>query len=235
MPTRPARRAPLDPAAFAAALAAWMSDHHLTQADAAERLAVDQSRVSVWLRGTSLPSAAVAGRILPLLGVSPESLRAGSLAPRTDDVVMVPRESPVGAAGRLFPVPSDEPTADPYPAAELQRLIGFDPRLLVTAVVVGDSIKNIVLPGTRVMYVPTPVIADHGLYVLDLDGARIIKFVQRLGGDVLALIPANDRYRTETFEPCSDADTPNTYRSDLSGRTATLDVVGRVVWFPTLA
>ena len=233
------KTAHIDRVRFAAALSNWMREHHLSQREAAERLSVSQAQVSSWVNADKTPSPTSAARVLPVIGGKPADVEplpdnAPDAAAIADRVVLIPRES-VGAAGRVVPYGDDEHESDPYPADELRRLLGFDPRVLITAVVVGDSIKNIVGPGTRVMYAPTQEMSDHGLYILDLDGARLVKLVQRFGGGVLALIPANDRYETETFTPCRDADTPNTYRSETTGETATLCVVGKVVWYPKLA
>lgn len=239
-------RARLDPARFGAALAAWMTDHGLAQREAAERLGVSQPRISAWMLGNAVPSPATAAMILPILRAEDDHGRfeaariepgAGPPPPDVDNrIVLIPRD-PVGAAGHHLPtLHGDNPDAvDPYPADEIRRLVGFDPNLLRSALVIGDSMRDLLRPGTRVMYLPTTEITDHGLYVLDFDDAQIIKLVQRLGGGVLALIPRNDDYRTETLMPCEDADTPHTYRSDLSGRTCTLRVIGKVTLYPMLA
>ena len=236
MPKRPARRAPIDPPAFAAALGEWMRDHSLTQADAAERLAISQSRVSMWLSGGAVPSGDVAARILPLIGVSLDALRPG--APSTvlaANVVLIPHGGTVGAGALPLAPDGDEPDADPYPARELRRLLGFDPTGLVYCTVVGDSMTPALRPGDRVIYLPTNTVTDHGLYVVLVGDAQQVKYVQVLGGGALRLIPANTLDDRETYTPVDDADTPNTFRSDLSGRTTTLVVVGKVVWYPMLA
>lgn len=238
MPSK--KKARVDRALFASALSSWITEHHLSQREAAERLGVSQPQISSWVNAEKTPSPASATRVLPILGVKPDDVapqpEGEGIAPDLSDrVVMIPREGAVGAAGWLLPQRDGEHDADPYPAEELRRMLGFDPSVLVTAVVVGDSVKDLVAPGTRVMYLPTPEISDHGLYVLDLDGARLIKLVQRYAGGVLALIPANEAYKTETFTPMKGADTPNTYRSDRSTLTAVLSVVGKVVYYPTLA
>ena len=212
-----------------------MRDHALTQADAAERLGVAQSRVSIWLSGPAVPSGDVADRILPILGVSAESLR-GDVSPAAPampaNVVLIPRGGRVG--GGALPLPPDEFEADPYPAAEMRRLIGFDPTGLVYCIVVGDSMTPRLRPGDRVVYLPVSEIADHGLYVLLVDDIQIVKRVQRLGGGALALIPFNADYRMETFTPTDDEE-GHIFRSDLSGLTSSLRIVGKVVWYPTLA
>ena len=215
-----------------------MAEHHLTQAEAAERLAVSPPQISRWLARAALPSPATAKRIATTLGVPLDALAAAPDATppvlAAADVVLIPRTGTAGAGS--LGVPTDgEPDADPYPATELRRFTGLNPQLFRSTVVVGDSNLPILRPGDHVIYDPRERVTDHGLYVLDLDGDRIVKFVQRLAGGVLALIPENTRYRTETLTPVRDADEPDTYRSDLSGHTARVVVVGKVVWYPPLA
>ena len=217
-----------------------MSEHNLSQAETAERLQVAQSRVSTWSKGTAAPSLATAERILPSMGLKLHDvapLRDGVVVlGRLADAVFIPHGGNVGA-GALPAAPDgdDEPNADPYPARELRRLLGFDPVGLVWTTLVGDSMMPLLRPGDRVIYLPTTSIADHGLYVMLVGDAQQVKHVQSLGGGGLRLIPANTLYDRETYTPVDDADTPNTFRSDLSGRTTTLVVVGKVVWYPMLA
>ena len=69
--------------------------------------------------------------------------------------------------------------------------------------------------------------------MLDLDRARVVKKVQLHGGGAFTLVPVNPDYERERFTP-EDADT-GTYRSELSGLATRVRVVGKVVWYPTLA
>ena len=82
-----------------------------------------------------------------------------------------------------------------------------------------------------VIYRITESITDAGLYILDLDGARIVKLVHRLAGGALELIPANPTYQRERLLPLNDADTENTFRSDLTGLISVIHVVGKVVFY----
>lgn len=237
------KQAHIDRDRFAAALSSWMTDHHLTQREASERLGVSQAQVSSWVNADKTPSPASAARVLPIIGVSPADVRPVlqgdvNLADLAERIVLIPREGSVGASGSgrggMMPLPDDDPDADPYPAEVLRRLLGYDPKGLVSAVIVGDSMYPRLRANDQVVYLPTVEFGDSGLYIFDLDGVRIIKTVQRLGGGAFRLIPANPEYDRETFTPCRESDTPNTYRSDLTTLTATLCVVGKVVWYPTL-
>lgn len=235
-----ARHRAVDPDRFAAVLGAWLSDNHHSQAEAAERLGVAQSRISTWLAGSAAPGKSTAERILPTMG-----LALADVAPLPDDgttpallaahdVVLIPRTG-TGGTGALG-LPESGLDADPYPAAELRRLTGRDPKDFLQLTIIGDSMAPRLRAGDNVIYIPCNEILDHGLYVLDLDGGRIVKQVQRLGGNVLMLIPVNPDYVRETFVPVEeDGVDSNLYRSDVSHRTATLGVVGKVLWYPTLA
>jgi phage repressor protein C with HTH and peptisase S24 domain len=66
--------------------------------------------------------------------------------------------------------------------------------------------------------------------VLEVDGAAIVKQVQRLGGGVIDVIPRNPLYERERFVPLPDADTPTPSRSELPGLTSQLRFVGKVVY-----
>lgn len=234
-----ARHRAVDPDRFAAVLGAWLTDHHLSQAEAAERLSVAQSRISTWLAGSAAPGKSTADRILPTMGLShsdvaplPEGATPAVLA--AHDIVLIPRTGTAGAG--YLGVPDDGADADPYPAAELRRLTGLDPRQFLQTTVVGNSMSPGLRAGDKVIYIPMDVIADHGLYVLNLDGSPLIKQVQRLGGNVLVLISENPEYQRETFVPIEEEGVePNLYRSDLTHRAAALSVVGKVVWYPKLA
>lgn len=231
-PPRPRKRAPIDTVRFAAALGQWMAAHDLTQNAAAERLGVSQSRVSAWLLRSSVPSGDVAERILPTIGVTAAELRTSDATPLPSNVVLIPRGGLVG--GGALPAAPDDDEADPYPANEMRRLIGFDPTGLVYCIVVGDSMAPNLRPGDRVIYIPTTEITDHGLYVLLVDDHQMIKRVQRLGGGALVLISFNQTYSDETYIPTDD-DEGLFFRSNLSGLIASIRVVGKVVWYPTPA
>lgn len=228
MPTaRPRKRAPIDADRFARALAEWMANHSLTQTEAAERLGISQARISAWLLTSGVPSGPTADRVLPLMKLTlADVARMPTASAFPPSVVLIPRSTADADA-------ADATAADPYPAAELERFTGLKPSRFLSAVVVGDSNVPVLRPGDHVIYDPRPTISDHGLYVLEVDGERVVKFVQRLAGGALALISANARYGTETLAPV--AGSPDTYRSDLSPFTARLVVVGKVVWYPTLA
>lgn len=63
-----------------------------------------------------------------------------------------------------------------------------------------------------------------------------VKLVQRLGDDVLDVIPFDEPlYSLERFFPVlypDESDTPNTYRSELTGLTSAIEPVGKVVFYP---
>ena len=226
-------RAPgtLDRDAFAHALRREQARRDLSQEELAALLGVTQQTVSDWMSQKKAPSKKNLARVVDTLGLDASKLTS-SPAIVTPDVVLIPRNGYVGA-GEGREDDAHEYHADPYPARELRRLTQRNPDGLRSAVVIGDSMYPELRANDTVIYAPTNSIGDAGLYVLRLDGAHIVKTVQRLGGGALDLIPRNtDLYHRERYTPCPDADTPNTYRSDLTGLTSILEVVGKVVFYP---
>lgn len=117
--------------------------------------------------------------------------------------------------------------------SEVERVTGLLGRLLdglEWVLVVGDSMQPELRAGERVYYVAGHPLNDAGIYVLEMDGERIVKMVQRLAGGVLDLIPVNRAYATERLVPIREADTANTFRSELTGQTCSLRVIGKVVF-----
>jgi len=74
-------------------------------------------------------------------------------------------------------------------------------------------------------------VSDFGIYVLRMDDLALVKKVQRFGGGAIEIIPVNPAYRNEMLKPLSDADTPNMYRSEVTGMTCTCEVIGKVVFY----
>lgn len=227
----------LDPARFASAVTTAMQRRGLSQRHVADLARVSQATISDWLNGKSVPRESNARTLLHALDLHWEAVASsGDPAAPSSPVVYVPRDGAVGAGGGVEDEHDDDALeADPYPASELRRLTQTDVHALRSMVVVGDSMSGDLRPGDRVIYAPCSSIGDAGLYVVLLDGARLIKRVQRLGGGALELIPSNPAYHRERFEPIPDADTENTYRSALTGLTSTLNVVGKVVFYPKAA
>lgn len=237
-----ARQADIDPARLSEALTRRMQERGITQYDLADRLGVSQPTVSGWLRCRRKPSPANAQAALDLLelswaDVAPE---AGEAAEAEPDRVAIPRAGHAAAATHASngvvnsgggPDAFGEPALDYYPEAELRRLTNADPARLRSAVVVGDSLMPEVPPNATVVFLPGAFHAD-GLHVVSIDGAEVIKRVQFRPGGALDLIPINPDYERERLLPVPEADTPNTYRSETTGLTAEIRMVGKVVFYP---
>ena len=143
---------------------------------------------------------------------------AGAGPPRTNDGI----ESGPGGAGLDRVVFSRDEIARVIGATTLGRGLCF-------FWVSGDSMDPELRPGDRAYYSPVVNFASDGFYVVSLDGEWLVKRVQRLGGGVLDLVSVNPAYQTERLRPLPGAE-PNTFRSDLTGATCMLSVVGKVVF-----
>ena len=239
---------PIDPARFAAAVAAALAERDLSQADLARSAGVSRSSVSRYLSGVLTPSREAAGRVLDALGLAWADV-ARTLLPGPADVVFVPRDGYAQGApsaeqgyvngdGHAETVDADTDGAalarDPYPRDELVRLTGMDPARFRSCTVVGDSLVPEVPPNTRAIYVPVEEHVGDGLYVVAIDDAHVVKRVQRLADGTLRLLPYNPDYQPETLTPVRDADTENTYRTGTGG-IAIVRFVGKVVYYPKAA
>lgn len=210
---------------FSEALARLRARRGLTMQEAADLLGVHWRSVQNWENGTSSPSRAKQEAYLDAL--SPDA--AGSDA-AADPLLSIPGGSEAGAG----------PARDNGHAsveivqitrAEVERVTGLGgPALgrLRWFTVAGDSMAPDLRPGERVFYTPCDAFGADGYYVAEMDGERLVKRIQRHGGGVLDLVPVNPDYQTERLIPLPGADTPNLYRSDLSGATVLLVPVGKV-------
>ena len=232
--TPPVNPAELDRDRFARAVNDAMLRRDLTQADFAASVGVTQQAASDWLGAKKSPSKKNLEKILDLFGLEWDAVRTppDTPAPKapTSNVVHVPRTGRAAAGDGYVNDDADIDT-DPYPRMELLRITGVSPERLRSILVVGGSLADEIAPNTRVLYLPVEEHVGDGLYVLEVDGAAIVKQVQRLGGGVIDVIPRNPLYERERFVPLPDADTPNLYRSELTGLTSQLRFVGKVVYY----
>src|SRR5690606_30941743 len=156
---------------------------------------------------------------------SPEAAYEG----KSSEVVLVPRDGLASAGGGSYNE-SGEIMYDPYPYHELLRLTQRNPSLVRSALIVGDSMEPDLRANDTVLYVPVDELSDYGLYVFEMDGRTLVKYLQPSLGGVVEIIPANERYRRERLIPLHEADTPNSYRSELTGATGVFRVRGKVVF-----
>ena len=260
-PSGPSR--PLSRARFARAVTAALRAREMTQGDLAAAIGAAQPTVSDGLSQKKTPSPRYARAVLEALAHDwadvegddaaglPDGRRSGggrlsAFDLEAADVVLVPRHGHVsaghgadngdgdadGTSGDGFP--DDGPAVEAYSRHPLRRLSQHNPDDLRACTVTGDSMEPVLRPNDTVVYAPVTAFGDAGMYVFRLDEAHFVKFVQRLGGGALDVIPHNERYSRERFLPVpypDEADTPNTYRSAHTGLTATIEPVGKVVLY----
>ena len=237
---------PIDPARFAAAVAAALAERDLSQADLARSAGVSRSSVSRYLSGVLTPSRETAARVLDTLGLAWADVSAATPA-LPAEVVLIPRDGYAQGArsveegyvngdghagGNGHAVAALE--RDPYSRTELARLTGMDPNRFRSCTIIGDSLVPEIPPNTRAVYVPVEEHVGDGLYLVAIDDAHVVKRVQKLADGTLRLLPYNPDYEPETLTPVRDADTENTYRTGTGG-IAIVRFVGKVVYYPKAA
>ncbi len=233
------------PADFPAALIALRDQLGLSQRDASERMGITTRTLQRYESGESAPGPERAERFLERLRSDtafPVKRHRRPSAPRA--TVSQDTADPIdpsallvipggGEAGAGAPRSNDGASHDVVviTRAEVERVVGVlsDVPAIRWFTVAGDSCVPDFQPGERVYYRETQTLAGDGYHVVALDGEWTVKRVQRHGGGVLDLVPANSAYRIETLRPVAGAE-PNTYRSDLSGATCTFAVVGKIVF-----
>lgn len=250
---------PISRARFAASVREALRNRRMTQAALAETVGVTPATVSDWVNQKKTPTDDSAERVLNALGLSWSDVIATGHKPATANgthtrteadttdpasggsaVVLVPHDGHAAAAsstaeGRVSESTA-EPDQDPYPRHVLQQVTGLaDPSPLRSFTVVGDSLADEISPNARLLYLPLHEYAGDGLYIVEIDGAMIVKQLQRLGGGTLEFIPRNSLYERERFTPVKDADTENTYRSTTTALTSRIRIVGKVVFYPKAA
>ena len=117
-------------------------------------------------------------------------------------------------------------------------MAGAAPEALRSIAVVGDSLLPEIAPGSRCLFLPAErlpgrTFAGDGFYVLAVDGAALVKRVQRLPGGALLLKAVNPAYDDVALRPLPEADTPDAYRVEhagaATGEVAHVRLVGKVV------
>jgi phage repressor protein C with HTH and peptisase S24 domain len=214
----------------------------LTHWPSADRLArsmgVSPSAFRKWLKGEAEPSrerlvalARTAGVGVAWLaeGEGPEPVfeRAADGRRRQDlrdasdetdwsDFVLLPRRPEAAAAGSQTPA---APSGSEFIALRhdwVRSVCGVDPSKLVLETAVGESMTPTIRDGnTLLIDSADQTFRNFGIYVLEINGQRLVKRVQRKHDGSLVLISDNSAYLPDTVD-CEEA----------SGVT----VVGRVVW-----
>lgn len=237
----------IDRARFSRALSDAMHQKGIDQPALATRLGVSQPTISDWLNQKKTPGRANLDRIMSEFGITWEDIspegrpkrkeaRAATPGPTegqaSSDIVLIPRSGFVAAGDGAYNDDMSTVQYDPYPRHEIIRLTQRSPDQLLSAVVVGDSMEPELRANDTVIFQPVDRVIDHGLYIFSLDDSTMVKFIQRLAGGAIEIIPLNPRYTRERLVPLEDADTTNLYRSELTGMTGILRIIGKVVFYP---
>jgi phage repressor protein C with HTH and peptisase S24 domain len=153
-----------------------------------------------------------------LLRAIPRAKGAGEDATGLSQFVLLPRRATAAAAG--VPIAPDPDWLDSeYLALRqdwIRSVIGVDPAHVGLEIAAGDSMVPTIQHGD-VLLIDTSdqEFAQYGIYVLEIEGERLVKRVQRKLDGSLTLISDNPSYERD-FLPTDKA--------------ASVRAVGRVVW-----
>ena len=223
----------LDRTRFSRALTRALAERGITQADLARELGVTQPTISDYVNAKKSPSRKNLAHLMGFLDLDPAELTALSEQDVSGDVVLLPVRGRAAAGDGYINergvAGGDGVGVKAFSREELRRLTNRNPDRLETFIVSGDSLAPEILPSSAVVYDPQEAFRGDGLYVLTVDEGEIVKRVQVLPGGALELLPINPAYKPELLYPVKEADTPNTYRSERTGLTSVVRVVGKVV------
>jgi phage repressor protein C with HTH and peptisase S24 domain len=214
----------------------------LTHWPSADRLArsmgVSPSAFRKWLKGEAEPSrerlvalahATGVGVAWLAEGEGPEPVFAASAGrPRRQGVreldedtdwsafVLLPRRAEAAAAGSATPL---APAGSAFMALRhdwVRSVCGVEPNQLVLETAVGESMIPTIRDGNTLLIDSTDqTFRNFGVYVLEINGQRLVKRVQRKHDGSLVLISDNSAYLPDTVD-----------KAAADGIT----VIGRVVW-----
>jgi phage repressor protein C with HTH and peptisase S24 domain len=213
-------------------LAHWPSADRLARA-----MGVSPSAFRKWLKGEAEPSRERLVALAHAAGVGIAWLAEGEgPAPTFDPVggrgrsgggdeqsdmdwdqfVLLPHRAEAAAAGSLTP-PS--PSGTEWMALRhdwVRTVCGIEPNDLALEVATGESMTPTIRDGNTLLIDTTDrTFRNFGIYVLEINGQRLVKRVQRKHDGSLVLISDNNAYQPDTVDK-ADA--------------ANVEVIGRVVW-----
>jgi phage repressor protein C with HTH and peptisase S24 domain len=201
-------------------LAHWPSADRLARA-----MGVSPSAFRKWLKGEAEPSRERLVALARATGVGVAWLADGDgPAPRFESVGggrrrPGSREASTGDGWDRFVLPPNGPDA-PGPLALRQDWIraslGVEPEHLILEIASGEAMAPTIRDGgTLLVDTADRVVRSSGIYVLEIDGHRLVKRVQRKHDGGLVLISDHPAYHPDVVEKSA---------------VETLVVVGRVVW-----
>ena len=135
-----------------------------------------------------------------------------------DEFVFIPRYNLKAAAGHGAAVAGEKPMFSmSFRRYWIENFLRVDPKDLSVLSVKGDSMEGVLNDKDVILVNHADTSPVSGLYVLRIDGDLLVKRVQKLVGGRLAVLSANEAYRSQEIDP-----------SQPDGDFA---VIGRVVWF----
>jgi phage repressor protein C with HTH and peptisase S24 domain len=214
-------------------LAHWPSADRLARA-----MGVSPSAFRKWLKGEAEPSrerlvalARTAGVGVAWLadGEGPEPVlepppagrrrpggRDGAEAIDQSRFVLLPQHPEAAAAGSSTPLP---PLGSAFMALRhdwVKSILGVDPNRLLLETALGESMTPTIRNGNMLLIDTTDqTFRNFGVYVMEINGQRLVKRVQRKHDGSLVLISDNSAYQPDVVD-----------KAEAAGVT----VVGRVVW-----
>lgn len=195
-------------------------------AELARRSGISDRSIRGYIAGETEPKADVVVRLAVAAGVSVEWLLTGEGEPLVTGRGGAPREGYVhlplydvrAAAGGGRSV-DEERVVNVLAFREdwIRSELRARPQDLSLIYVEGDSMEPLLRSGDIILVDHTDTEARReGIYVMRLDGALVVKQVQRLPGAVLRLVSANPAYEPFTLR--------------LEGLDESAAIIGRVVW-----
>jgi phage repressor protein C with HTH and peptisase S24 domain len=214
----------------------------LTHWPSADRLArsmgVSPSAFRKWLKGEAEPSrerlvalarAAGVGVAWLAEGEGPEpvfepvsgSRRRQGIRDDADEMdwsqfVLLPRRPEAAAAGSATPVPPSDSEFMALRHDWVRSICGVEPGNLLMETAAGESMTPTIRDGnTLLIDTDDQTFRNFGIYVLEINGQRLVKRVQRKHDGSLVLISDNSAYQPDAVDKAAAND---------------VTVVGRVVW-----
>jgi phage repressor protein C with HTH and peptisase S24 domain len=149
------------------------------------------------------------GRRRPAAGDNPEPIDRSQF-------VLLPRHAEAAAAGSSTP---PAPLGSAFMALRhdwVQTNLGVDPTRLLLETALGESMTPTIRDGSMLLIDTTDqTFGNFGIYVLEINGERLVKRVQRKHDGSLVLISDNNTYQPDTVDKAAADE---------------VTVVGRVVW-----
>lgn len=130
--------------------------------------------------------------------------------------VVLPRRRPAVAAGAQAPSSPVEQGFVALGRDWIRKVCGMDPDNLAVEIAIGDSMTPTIRNGnTLLIDASEQEVTEFGIYVISVNGQRLVKRVQRRHDGSLVLISDNPAYLPDVVERQT---------------AATVEVFGRVIW-----